>query len=50
MIHLEHQTGDLYLSSQDQLARYSRMFERSQRLAFDPERSVAFLAELQRKA
>jgi transcriptional regulator with XRE-family HTH domain len=50
LIHLEHQTGDLYLSSEDQLARYSRMFERSRALAFTPERSTAFLAELHRNA
>ena len=50
LIHLEHQTGDLYLSGVDQLARYSRIFERSRELAFTAERSAAFLIELSRNA
>ena len=50
IIHLEHQTGDLYLSSAEQVSRYWRLFERSRALASTPQRSVAFLTELHRDA
>jgi hypothetical protein len=48
LVHLEHPTGDVYLSSPGQVARYRELFGRARGLALPPAETAHFLAELRR--
>jgi len=48
LVHLEHPTGDVYLTSPGQVARYRELFGRAQALALPPAETGRFLAELRR--
>jgi transcriptional regulator with XRE-family HTH domain len=48
LVHLEHPTGDVYLTSPGQVARYRELFDRARRLALPPAETARFLAELRR--
>lgn len=50
VVHLEHSTGDLYLTNADQLQHYWKRFERLQAMALSPVDSLAFLSDLLEKA
>jgi transcriptional regulator with XRE-family HTH domain len=46
VVYLEHTASDLYLDDLDQVERYRAVFERLQRAALTPQRSIAFLSRL----
>jgi transcriptional regulator with XRE-family HTH domain len=48
LVHLEHPTGDVYLTSAGQVARYRELFEHAGTLALPVPATTAFLAELRR--
>jgi transcriptional regulator with XRE-family HTH domain len=49
LVHLEHPTGDVYLTSPGQVARYRELFGRARALALPPAETGRFLAELRRR-
>jgi hypothetical protein len=48
LVHLEHPTGDVYLASPAQVARYRGLFERARALALPPAATAALLLDLRR--
>lgn len=50
LVHLEHPTGDIYLISAGQVARYRELLQRAQALALPAPRTAAFLRDLRRAA
>jgi transcriptional regulator with XRE-family HTH domain len=50
LVHLEHPTGDIYLTSAGQVARYRELLQRAQALALPAPRTAAFLLDLRRAA
>jgi transcriptional regulator with XRE-family HTH domain len=48
LVHLEHPTGDVYLASPAQVARYRGLFERARSLALPPAATAALLLDLRR--
>jgi transcriptional regulator with XRE-family HTH domain len=49
LVHLEHPTGDVYLTSPGQVARYRELFGRARALALPPVETGRLLAELRRR-
>jgi hypothetical protein len=50
LVHLEHPTGDIYLTSAGQVARYRELLQRAQAFALPAPRTAAFLLDLRRAA
>jgi transcriptional regulator with XRE-family HTH domain len=49
VVHLEHTTGDLYLETADETARYAAAFEELRDVALGPEESAALVAAAARQ-
>jgi Domain of unknown function (DUF5753)/Helix-turn-helix domain len=49
VVHLEHTTGDLYLETAEETARYAAAFEELSAAALDPDESSALIASSARK-
>ncbi|HEX8860807.1 MAG TPA: helix-turn-helix transcriptional regulator [Actinomycetes bacterium] len=49
LVHLEHPTGDVYLTSPGQVARYRELFGRARALALPPAETARLLAGLRRR-
>lgn len=49
LVHLEHPTGDVYLTSPGQVARYRELFGRARALALPPAETAGLLADLRRR-
>jgi transcriptional regulator with XRE-family HTH domain len=49
VVHLEHTTGDLYLETAEETARYAAAFEKLSAAALEPDESAALIASSARK-